>query len=54
MEVSEYQTKVEHVTYSPYKYEVKRTKTQQIRFPPLDFAQLFRAFPRIKLENFST
>ena len=38
IEISEYPTKVLYVTYSPYKYELHRTKTHEIR------AKYFRAF----------
>ena len=31
IEISEYPTKVLYVTYSPYKYELHRTKTHEIR-----------------------
>ena len=31
IEISEYPTKVEHVTYSHYKYELHRTKTHEDR-----------------------
>ena len=31
IEISEYPTKVEFITYTPYKYEVNRTKTHEIR-----------------------
>ena len=31
IEISEYPTKLEFITYTPYKYEVNRTKTHEIR-----------------------
>ena len=38
IEISEYPTKVLYVTYSPYKFEVNRTKTHEMR------AKYFSAF----------
>ena len=54
IEISEYPTKVLYVTYSPYKYELHRTKTHEIRakyfrpffFPHCSFFLLFQKYTR--------
>ena len=49
IEISEYPTKVLYVTYSPYKYELHRTKTHEIRakyFLPFLFSPHCRPFEK--------
>ena len=52
IEISEYPTKVLYVTYSPYKYELYRTKTHEIRAKYF-LSFFFRSLYLLKLNIFS-